>query len=103
MSEYEYRAEPAPQRGIKVKGARSGRARFAAAIGAALNEAAASGWEFVRAETLPCEERSGLAGTKTVQHTLLIFRRPRDIDEAQATRAALRLLEDRDRGHDEAP
>lgn len=41
---------------------------------------AAEGWEYVRAETLPSEERSGLAGRNTVYHNVLVFRRERRAD-----------------------
>ena len=47
---------------------------------------AANGWEYVRAETLPCEERSGLTGRTTVYHNVLVFRRP--LEAAEAARPA---------------
>ena len=47
-----------------------------------MNAMATDGWEFQRAETLPSEERSGLTGTKTVYHNMLVFRRQRDSDLA---------------------
>jgi hypothetical protein len=72
---YEYRVVPAPKRGIKTRTARTSEDRFAAALEASLNELGAEGWEFVRADTLPSEER-GLTGRSTVQHTVLIYRRP---------------------------
>ena len=37
---------------------------------------AAEGWDYVRAETLPTEERSGLTGRSTLYHNVLVFRRP---------------------------
>ena len=37
---------------------------------------AREGWEYVRADVLPSEERSGLTGRTTVYHNLLVFRRP---------------------------
>ena len=40
-----------------------------------LNEMAAEGWEYVRAETLPCDERKGLTGTQTTYQNILIFKR----------------------------
>lgn len=76
MVRFEYRAIPAPQRGTKAKGARTTEDRFALALTEALNEMAAEGWEYVRADTLPCDERKGLTGTQTTFQNLLIFRRP---------------------------
>ena len=58
MSSYEYTVIPAPARGEKTKGAKTGIERFAATLSDALNDMARDGWEYVRAETLPAEERS---------------------------------------------
>ncbi|UXU73963.1 MULTISPECIES: DUF4177 domain-containing protein [unclassified Paracoccus (in: a-proteobacteria)] len=84
MSSYEYTVIPAPARGEKLRGARSGIERFAATLAETLNAMAGDGWEYLRAETLPAEERSGLTGRTTVYHNLLIFRRrlPGDDDRA---------------------
>ena len=84
MSSYEYTVIPAPARGEKVKGARSGIERFAATLADTLNEMARDGWDYVRAEVLPAEERSGLTSRTTVYHNLLVFRRALD---AAPTRA----------------
>ncbi|SIP87969.1 hypothetical protein SAMN05421641_101158 [Paracoccus thiocyanatus] len=75
MSSYEYTAIPAPIRGEKTRGAKSGIDRFAATMTDTLNQMAQDGWDYVRAETLPAEERSGLTSRSTVYHNLLIFRR----------------------------
>ena len=75
MSTFEYRAVPAPTRGTKAKTAKSTEDRFALSITEALNEMAAEGWEYVRAETLPCDERKGLTGTQTTYQNILIFKR----------------------------
>ena len=72
---YEYRVIPAPVKGTKAKGAKTVEERFALTLLEAMNNMAADGWEFQRAETLPSEERSGLTGRKTVYHNLLVFRR----------------------------
>ncbi|WP_323008887.1 DUF4177 domain-containing protein [Paracoccus sp. (in: a-proteobacteria)] len=72
---YEYTVIPAPARGEKAKGARSGIERFAATLTDLMNDMARDGWDYVRAETLPAEERSGLTSRTTVYHNLLIFRR----------------------------
>ena len=80
MQAYEYTVLPAPNRGEKVRGARSGAERFAHALTMEMNRMAQAGWEYVRAETLPCEERSGLTGRTTVYHNVLVFRRPHSVD-----------------------
>jgi hypothetical protein len=40
-----------------------------------MNELGAEGWEYLRADTLPCDERAGLTGIKTSYMNMLIFRR----------------------------
>lgn len=75
MTDYEYTVIPAPGRGEKIRGAKTSADRFCAALGSALNGMAAQGWEYVRAETLPSEERSGLTGRATVWNNVLVFRR----------------------------
>lgn len=79
MSKFEYKAIPAPTRGTKAKGAKSTEDRFALSITEVLNELAATGWEYVRAETLPCDERKGLTGTSTTYQNILIFKRFKQI------------------------
>ncbi|MDP5306344.1 DUF4177 domain-containing protein [Paracoccus spongiarum] len=72
---FEYTAIPAPTRGEKAREARTPTDRYARALAAELNRMAADGWEYLRADVLPSEERSGLTGRNTVYHNLLIFRR----------------------------
>ena len=89
MSSYEYTVIPAPARGEKTKGAKTGIERFAATLAEVLNDMARDGWDYVRAETLPAEERSGLTGRSTVYHNLLVFRRalaPAKSEPVTATR-----------------
>lgn len=96
MTRYEYRVVPAPTKGQKAKGAKSPEQRFAAAIEISLNDEAGTGWEFLRAETLPSTERQGLTGSKTVYQTVLVFRRPAgEAGKDAPVKEELRLLEDR--------
>lgn len=90
MSSYEYTVIPAPFRGEKTKGAKTGIDRFAATLSDTLNEMARDGWEYVRAETLPAEERSGLTSRNTVYHNLLVFRRALLSEAAAAPRVEAR-------------
>ena len=75
MSQFEYSVIPAPSRGEKAKDAKTPTDRYSVALTAELNRMARDGWEYVRADVLPSEERSGLAGRSTVYHNLLVFRR----------------------------
>ena len=72
---YEYRVVPAPTKGQKAKGLKTGEARFANAVEALMNQMASEGWEYQRAETLPSTERAGLTSTTTLWRNLLVFRR----------------------------
>lgn len=75
MQSYEYKVVPAPRRGEKAKGAKSGEDRFALALMRVMNDLGADGWEYLRADTLPCDERAGLTGVKTSFMNMLVFRR----------------------------
>lgn len=74
MSRHEYRVLVAPDRPRKFRSV-NGKDRFAHTLTAVMNEMAAEGWEFLRAERLPVEERRGLFGRTVTQQNLLVFRR----------------------------
>lgn len=81
MPAYEYRVVPAPRIAAKEKGAKTTDARFAATLTRLMNELGADGWEYQRAETLPCDERRGLTGrVETTQH-VLVFRREKEMGQ----------------------
>jgi len=80
MPSYEYRVVPAPTKGKKAKGTKTPEGRFALSVEASLNEMGALGWEYLRAELLPSEERSGLTGSTTNWRNVLVFRRPLERD-----------------------
>jgi hypothetical protein len=75
---YEYWVVPAPRKGEKGRGLKSAEERFAFALTNLMNMMADEGWEYQRADALPCDERSGLTGTKTTFHNVLVFRRPQE-------------------------
>jgi len=81
---FEYKVVPAPIRGKKAKGLKTPADRFANALGAVINEMATEGWEYLRADTLPAEERHGLTGRSTVFQNMLIFRRAAGEERATA-------------------
>ncbi len=80
---YEYKVVPAPTKGQKARGVKGVDGRFANALETKMNELASDGWEFLRSETLPNEERSGLTSTATKFRSVMVFRRPR-ADDATA-------------------
>lgn len=74
MARYEYKLVPAPAKANKIRGLK-GADRFAATLEEVMNTYGAEGWQFMRADTLPQEERSGLTSSKTVYRTVLVFQR----------------------------
>jgi hypothetical protein len=75
MTGFEYKVVPAPTKGQKARGVRKAPDKFAFAVQELMNEMAQDRWEFLRSETLPHEERSGLTSTTTTYRTVLVFRR----------------------------
>lgn len=73
---FEYKVVPAPTRGRKARGVKTSAGRFARALEDAINDLAGDGWEYLRTDTLPSEERQGLTGRTTVYQNMLVFRRP---------------------------
>ena len=95
MQRYEYHVVPAPRRGEKARGAKTTEERFALALTRLMNDLGHDGWEYLRADTLPCEERAGLTGKTTAFQHMLVFRRtaaPAQAAPAQAG-ASPRLAE----------
>lgn len=84
MPIYEYKVVPAPEKAPKVKGLK-GSERFAHAIETLMTTLGADGWQYVRADTLPETERTGLSRTRTIQRNLLIFRRELQETKVQPT------------------
>lgn len=82
--QYEYKVVPAPEKGTKAKGVKAPEARFALMLQDVMNQHAAEGWEYQRAETLPSQERAGLASSATVFRNVLVFRKPVETDAPQA-------------------
>ncbi|SEN07984.1 hypothetical protein SAMN05216227_100747 [Pseudorhodobacter antarcticus] len=87
MQRFEYQVVPAPKKGEKSKTAKTTADRFAVALTSLMNKMGADGWEYQRADTLPCEERVGFTGSKTAFQNMLIFRREIKADTATAPRS----------------
>lgn len=75
MQRFEFKVIPAPKRGEKARGVKTTEDRFAYALTNLMNQLGAEGWDYVRADSLPCEERTGFTGTKTTFQNVLVFRR----------------------------
>ena len=80
MIRYEYKVLPAPSRGQRGKGVKGSDGGFANALETLINQMGSDGWEYQRAETLPSEERVGIASKTTVFRNVLVFRRSIETD-----------------------
>ena len=90
MTQYEYQVIASPRRTKRIKGVKTGAGRFAHALTDAINDMAAEGWEYLRAETLPADEKKGmLSSASETYHSVLVFRRAKPAAQVQpALRAA---------------
>lgn len=75
MTRYEYKVVAAPKRTKSFKGVRCHEDLFASVLAETMNELAASRWEYLRAESLPCEEKTGLTSRVESYQSVLVFRR----------------------------
>ncbi|NVO54604.1 DUF4177 domain-containing protein [Rhodobacteraceae bacterium B1Z28] len=94
MQRYEYKVVPAPQKGTKAKGVKSVEGRFAASVEQLLNQMGQDGWEYLRAELLPSEERTGLTGSTVNWRNVLVFRRVVETESSVASVGAPVEIED---------
>jgi hypothetical protein len=93
MQRFEYHVVPAPRRGEKARGVKTTEDRFALALASLMNQLGSEGWEYVRADSLPCDERAGFTGTKTTVLNVLVFRRTiRSLAEDLPERPAMRVF-----------
>jgi hypothetical protein len=75
MAQFEYKVVPAPAKAEKVRGVKTTGDRFAVALTTLMNDLGRDGWEYLRADSLPCEERVGFTGRQTTFQHMLVFRR----------------------------
>lgn len=89
MQRYEYKVLPAPIRGEKARGVKTTEDRFALTLAGLLNAQARDGWEYLRTDTLPSEERVGFTRRQTVFLNVLIFRRLAEVEDNTGPRLVL--------------
>ena len=75
MARFEYKVVAAPRKTKSFKGVRSHEDQFASVLAEVMNDMAAKEWEYLRAESLPCEEKTGLTSRVESYQSVLIFRR----------------------------
>lgn len=85
--QFEYKTVAGPERGRKRKGCRTPSERVAATMQELIETEAAGGWEYLRTDLVPVEERAGIFSRRETRHcAVLVFRRERG---ATSDRAAL--------------
>ena len=86
MPNLTYKVVPAPSKGRRGQGAKGTEGRFANAMEMLLNEMAAEGWSYVRAETLPSNDRSGMTRrvVETYQNVLVFSKVAEAVDAVSA-------------------
>lgn len=75
MMAYEYKVVAAPKKPQRARGVKGTEARFAHTLEELMNTLGAEGWEYQRADTLPCETGNGLTGRTSSFQNVLVFRR----------------------------
>lgn len=85
MQNFEYKAIAAPTRARRFKGVKGTANQFAMVMSELMNDMATDGWEYLRSDSLPVDEKAGLLkGRVENYHTLLIFRRAKEPVEEMA-------------------
>lgn len=75
---FEYKCVGAPERPKRQRGTRSRSERVALAMQEAISAEAVDGWEYLRTDLVPVEEKAGFfSRTQEVHRAVLIFRRER--------------------------
>ena len=76
MSTFEYKTICAPRKALKIKGVKGTEDRYARTLTDVINTQAENGWEYLRSESLPVDEKSGLIGKTAERYiSVLVFRR----------------------------
>lgn len=78
MAELDYKTIAAPRRLKRVKGVKPGEELLAYTISEIIEEQAAEGWRYLRADRFVVEEKAGFfSGPKTIERTVMVFTRER--------------------------
>lgn len=84
MTGYTYKTVAAPRRLKKVKGVKGQDALLAHSVEELIAVEAAQGWEYLRSDTFPVEEKGGMFSKAAVtDRAVLIFRKPIAVQRAQ--------------------
>ncbi len=76
MKGIEYKVVPAPRRARSVRGVKGKAEQFARNLQDIITEEARGGWEYVRADLIPCEEKPGFFSRRQEIHrAMLVFRK----------------------------
>ena len=105
--QYEYKAIGAPEKGRRRRGAKTRSDKVAAAVEDLLVREGSEGWEYLRTDLFPVEERRGWLGRSREYHrAVMVFRREviEEIGDTSGDAASVRMVAERaDAGKTTAP
>lgn len=79
----EYKTVGAPHRGRRKRGAKTRSDKVAAAMSEVLDREAVDGWQYLRTDLIPIEERRGWFGrTQEVHRAVMVFERDTEAGKA---------------------
>lgn len=88
MTGYTYKTVAAPRRLKRVKGVKGQDALLSHSVAELIAAEAAQGWEYLRADTFPVEEKGGMFSKPVVtERALLVFRKPVAVQQARPAAA----------------
>ena len=88
MTGYSYKTVAAPRRLKKVKGVKGQDALLAHSVEELIAVEAAQGWEYLRADTFPVEEKGGMFSKAVVtERAVLVFRKALAVQHVQPVAA----------------
>ena len=74
---YEYKCVGAPEKGKRKRGAKTRSDRVANAMEITIQAEAVDGWEYLRTDLIPIEEKGGIfKRAQEVHRAVMVFRRP---------------------------
>ncbi len=81
---YEYKCVGAPEKVRRAKGAKTRTDRVAIALQEVIQAEADQGWEYLRTDLVPVEEKSGMfSRPREIHRAVLVFRREKAADRGR--------------------
>lgn len=86
MPMFEFKVILAPRKAEKIKGVRGHDERYAHTLMNKINALGIGGWEYLRAESLPVDEKSSMMGKSVEKYlSVMVFRREKETPPPTST------------------